>query len=63
MKMTGKKFKDMSDKELKKRAKSLYNMIYNRRCFGSNDLLRYPIIIKELRKRGYRVKTELKISK
>jgi len=43
----------MSDKKLIVEVKGLYDAIYNVDCFGSNDVLLYEKICRELERRGY----------
>jgi len=47
--------KKLSNRDLKKRAKSLYEVIYQGECYGVNDMLEYELVIKELNLRGFEV--------
>jgi len=43
----------MSDKKLIVEIKGLHDSIFNFDCFGSNDVLAYEKICRELERRGY----------
>jgi hypothetical protein len=43
------------DKELMRQARSLYHSIYVVECFGTGDLCRYEVLVRELEQRGYRM--------
>ena len=47
--------KKLSNRDLKKRAKSLYEVIYQGECYGVNDMIEYELVIKELNLRGFEV--------
>ena len=53
--MNNKSFKDMSDKELMVEAQSLYQSIYITDCFGTSDLIRLELTVRELEKRDYAI--------
>jgi hypothetical protein len=59
----GKKFSDMSTKELKDMALGLHDAIYGADSYSCSDIHNYESAIVELEKRGFAVSQKLVISK
>lgn len=53
--------KKLSDTNLKKWAYDLYASLYITECFGSNDILLYELVYKELEKRGFEISENQKL--
>jgi hypothetical protein len=50
-----KQLAEMTNDELKERAQSLCDAIYNLECFGTKDMVEYEAILAELERRGIKV--------
>jgi len=52
-------FENKTDEELIAQAQGLNQLIFEEECYGTKDLISYELILRELERRGYKVKEEL----
>ncbi|MEM2946782.1 MAG: hypothetical protein QXN96_00905 [Candidatus Bathyarchaeia archaeon] len=57
------RFNQIKTRELKNMAMGLYHTIFVTKCYGTKDLMNYSLSLRELEKRGFPVKENLKIKK